>query len=160
MSHIHEVAEAERQRAIYDSERGTGYVAAASPVVVGYVKPAAETDIEARARLAQEVGRLEAELRKAREAATTAAHGCALTARKAGGTPMTLTVRGTDVTVCIINEGDGPDDWYIGGIWTGLDWLDADLLDIDWMDDAIDAVRAVWREDEIAAVPAKYRVEV
>jgi len=158
MSHIHEVAEAERQRAIYEAERGTGYVTA-SPVVVGYVKPAPETDIEARARLAQEVGRLEAELRQARAAATNAAHGDAVTARKLGGDPITLSVRGTDVTLLIVSDGDEEDDWYIGGLWTGLDWLESDLLDEQWMDDAIKAVRAVWRDDEIDSIPARYMVD-
>ena len=158
MGHIHEVAEAERQRAIYEAERGTGYVTA-SPVVVGYVKPAPETDVEALARLAQEIGQLTAELRKARQAATTAAHGCAVSARKLGGDPMTLSVCGTDVTLLIVSDGDEEDDWYIGGLWTGLDWLESDLLDEQWMDDAIEAVRAVWSEDEMASVPARYRVD-
>jgi hypothetical protein len=158
MSHIHDAAEAERQRAIYEAERGTGYVTA-SPVVVGYVKPPAETDIEARARLAQEVGQLTAELRKAREAATTASHGCAVSARKLGGDPITLSVRGTDVTLLIVSDGDEEDDWYIGGLWTGLDWLESDLLDEQWIEAACDAVRAVWREEEINSVPARYRVD-
>jgi len=147
MSHILQVAEAERQRAIYDSERGTGYVAAASPVVVGYVKPAPETDIEARARLAQEVGQLTAELRQTRNALVTATNGCAVSARKLGGTPVTISVRKTEVVVLIVDDGDGHDDWYIGAIWTGTDWLEADLLDERWMDDAIAAVNAVWHDE-------------
>ena len=77
MSHIHEVAEAERQRAIYEAERGTGYVTA-SPVVVGYVKPAPETDIEASARLG------ESERETIREVATAMGEDRALRATVIG----------------------------------------------------------------------------
>jgi hypothetical protein len=59
----------------------------------------------------------------------------------------------------IVSDGDEEDDWYIGGLWTGLDWLESDLLDEQWIDDAIKAVRAVWRDDEIDSIPARYMVD-
>jgi hypothetical protein len=121
-----------------------------SPLIVAGVrvsaKPTGETDAERIALLEQQVVRLETELRQSRNALVTATNGCAVKGRAAGGTPMTIVVRGTEVPVLIVDDGVGRDDWYIGSVWTGVDWLDADYLEIRWMDDAIDAVRAVWAD--------------
>lgn len=68
MGHIHEVAEAERQRAIHDADRyGGGYaIYGQAPVIIGSVRPAPESDDEARMRLARQVGELQATIDRLR----------------------------------------------------------------------------------------------
>ncbi len=131
MSHILEVDAAERARAgggvyHFGAPNGGGYAVAGGPVVVSGVKAPAETDAQRADRLAQEVGRLEYELRKVRRELEIERCGD-------GGEKGEITTElpygsGTVIVAYTEDRADTHDgrtvtDLYLSAVWIGGQWV-------------------------------------
>lgn len=150
MSHILEVDAAERARALAGGGvyRG-GYQVAGQPPVLVFDKPA-ETDAEARARLAQEVGRLQYELTKLRAELRMAYEGDTAAAAKFDGEPISVRVDNVPMVVALWDDGDPDSEPYVTSVWTGQGWLKDDHLSDDFK---AAATKAALRQVELDSQP-------
>ena len=127
MSHILEVAEAERQRALAGGGvYGGGYcVAGQAPVLVfSSVKPAPETDAERIARLSRRVGELEYALTAAKREAEHWAHGDRKSRHVKGCGFVDVPYEGGAITVAY-EEDDG--HAYPVFVWMGA-WVSTENM--------------------------------